>query len=233
MYICQCIFPCILTMYIYQYTALTAALAALTAHRHRPHGVFFSVLRADWTQFFSGACAPTRAIAELIKSVGYTSMVDFDTGGEPHAPERLSHWAPVACPLCGKTVGLQPTSNLSSMISYKRPRKLDVLPVPHYHTYSHSSTHDRPTVRGLTRWPRDRWTTRHINKEHKRERHRVRYCVAAPSGGRTLQASRRNQDAGRGLRQRTAKSVATQAVHTPHAAHRLRVRGRVAPYVAS
>ena len=137
------------------------------------------------------------------------------------------------CPLCGKTVGLQPTSNLSSMISYKRPRKLDVLPVPHYHTYSHSSTHDRPTVRGLTRWPRDRWTTRHINKEHKRERHRVRYCVAAPSGGRTLQASRRNQDAGRGLRQRTAKSVATQAVHTPHAAHRLRVRGRVAPYVAS
>ena len=87
---------CILTMYIYQYTALTAALAALTAHRHRPHGVFFSVLRADWTQFFSGACAPTRAIAELIKSVGYTSMVDFDTGGEPHAPERLSHWAPVS-----------------------------------------------------------------------------------------------------------------------------------------
>ena len=42
-------------MYIYQYTALTAALAALTAHRHRPHGVFFSVLRADWTQFL--ACA--------------------------------------------------------------------------------------------------------------------------------------------------------------------------------
>ena len=39
---------------------------------------------------------PTRAIAELIKSVGYTSMVDFDTGGEPHAPERLSHWAPVS-----------------------------------------------------------------------------------------------------------------------------------------
>ena len=54
------------------------------------------MLRADWTQFFSGACAPTRAIAELIKSVGYTSMVDFDTGGEPHAPERLSHWAPVS-----------------------------------------------------------------------------------------------------------------------------------------
>jgi len=47
--------------------------------------------------------------------------------------------------------------------------------------------------------------------------------------GRTLQASRRHQDAGRGLRQRTTKSVATQAVHTPHAAHRLRVRGRVAP----
>ena len=123
LYICiyvNVFFLCILTMYIYQYTALTAALAALTAHRHRPHGVFFSVLRADWTQFFSGACAPTRAIAELIKSVGYTSMVDFDTGGEPHAPEvyltgpriyrmldpisrggrahsgTLFHWAPVS-----------------------------------------------------------------------------------------------------------------------------------------
>ena len=32
---CLCMFP----MYIYQYTALTAALAALTAHRHRPHGI--------------------------------------------------------------------------------------------------------------------------------------------------------------------------------------------------
>ena len=38
-----------------------------------------------------------------------------------------------------------------------------------YHTYSHSSTHNRPTVRGLTRWPHDRWTTRHMNEEQKRE----------------------------------------------------------------
>ena len=96
MYICQCIFPLYFN-YVY--------ISIHRPHRRpcRPHRsppppsrCIFSVLRADWTQFFSGACAPTRAIAELIKSVGYTSMVDFDTGGEPHAPERLSHWAPVS-----------------------------------------------------------------------------------------------------------------------------------------
>ena len=31
---------CIIPMYIYQYTALTASLAALTAHRQRPHGMY-------------------------------------------------------------------------------------------------------------------------------------------------------------------------------------------------
>ena len=41
------------------------------------------------------------------------------------------------CLLCGETVGLQP-----SMISYKRPRKLDVPPVPHIFTFEYTQPTD-------------------------------------------------------------------------------------------